>query len=133
MNRFEVMELEMPMKLYASPADASFGQVTGGTTEEAAREKNVSLMAWNLLGKRWIFLILTELLARPQSFQELLNHIEGISEKVLAERLKELECEGMLRREKACGGHVRVMYCLTAKGEALEPVIRALWVWSQCY
>ena len=94
-------------------------------------EKSVSLMAWNLLGKRWTFLILTTLLARPQSFQELADHIEGISDKVLAERLKELECEGMLRREKACGRHFRLTYCLTAKGEALEPVIKALRVWSQ--
>ena len=95
-------------------------------------EKNASLWAWNLLGKRWIFLILTELLVCSQSFQELVNHLEGISEKVLAERLKELEGEGVLRREKARGRHVRVMYHLTAKGEALGPMIRALYVWSQC-
>jgi DNA-binding HxlR family transcriptional regulator len=126
------MEMEMPMKLYASPSDASFDQIPGGTVEEAVRdEKSVSLVAWNLLGKRWTFLILTALLARPQSFQELADYIEGISDKVLAERLKELECEGVLRREKACGRYLRLTYYLTAKGEALEPVIRALRVWSQ--
>jgi DNA-binding HxlR family transcriptional regulator len=103
----------------------------GGTAEEDGR--SVCLWAWNLLGKRWTFLILAELLARPQSFQELIEHIEGISEKVLAERLKELECEGVLRREKVCGRHLRMMYRLTAKGEALEPVIGALWVWSECF
>lgn len=120
------------MKLYEIPSDASFSQSTGGTAEEAVRgEKSVSLSAWSLLGKRWTFLILTELLTHPQSFQELVNHIEGISDKILVERLKELECEGVLRREKACGRHLRVMYHLTAKGEALEPAIRALRVWSQ--
>jgi DNA-binding HxlR family transcriptional regulator len=35
--------------------------------------------------------------------------------------------------ENACGRHFRVMYHLTAKGEALEPVIRALWIWSQTF
>ena len=118
------------MKLYESPLDASFDQFTRGTREEAARDKKSAfLSAWNLLGKRWTFLIITELLAHSQSFQELFNHIDGISEKVLAERLKELECEGVLRRENASGRHFRVMYHLTAKGEALEPVIRALWTW----
>src|SRR6266567_1815781 len=126
------MEMEMPTKRYVSPSDAAFDQLTRGTREEALRdEKSASLCAWNLLGKRWTFLILTALLARSQSFQELINRLEGISEKVLAERLKELEREGVLRREKARGRYIRVTYHLTAKGEALEPVIRALCVWSQ--
>ena len=121
------------MKQYVSPSDAAFDQLTRGTREEALRdEKSASLCAWDLLGKRWTFLILTTLLVHPQSFQELVNQIEGISEKVLAERLKELECEGVLRRENARGRHVRVLYRLTAKGEALEPVIRAIYLWSQC-
>lgn len=121
----------MSMKLYAFTEDASFEQCAGGTEEEDRR--SVCLWAWNLLGKRWTFLILAELLVRPRSFQELVDHIEGISEKVLAERLKELECEGMLRREKVCGRHFRMMYRLTAKGEALEPAIGALRVWSESF
>ena len=122
---------EYPMKLYEPSFDASFDQFTRGTREAAARaKKSAFLLAWHLLGKRWTFQIITEVLACSQSFQELFNQIDGISEKVLAERLKELEREGVLRRENAGGRHFRVMYHLTAKGEALEPVIRALWTWS---
>src|SRR5438067_472833 len=55
--------------------------------------------AWNLLGKRWTFLIITRLLKTSLSFQELFEHTRGISESVLAARLKELEREGVIQRE----------------------------------
>jgi DNA-binding HxlR family transcriptional regulator len=130
---FEVMEMERPMKRNASLSDAACDQRTRGTREEALREeKSASLSAWNVLGKRRTFQILRALLIHPQSFQELFNQIEGMGTKALAQRLKELEGEGVLRRESARGRHVRVVYCLTAKGEALEPVIRAICLWSQC-
>jgi DNA-binding HxlR family transcriptional regulator len=127
------MEMEIPMKRYASLSGAAFGPFTRGTREEALRdEKSASLWAWNLLGKRRTFLILRALLIHPQSFQELFNQIEGMGTKAPAKRLKDLEGEGVLRRENARRRDVRVVYRLTAKGEALEPVIRAICLWSQC-
>ncbi len=94
-------------------------------------EHNVSFFAWNLLGKRWTFLIIERLLVRPHSFHELFKYIKGISESVLTERLKELEREEVVRRQVHQGRPIRVTYYLTAKGEALEPVIRSIHVWSQ--
>ncbi|SRR5579884_799924 len=101
-------------------------------TQEALNgEKKASFFAWNLLGKRWTFLLIAELLARPQSFQELFKHVQGISESVLSERLKELEREGVVQRQVHERRPLRVTYRLTAKGEALEPVIRAINTWSR--
>lgn len=102
-----------------------------GEIEISNGEKSASFMAWNLLGKRWTFLLIAELLTRPQSFQELFQHVQGISESVLSERLKELEREGVVQRQVHERRPLRVTYRLTAKGEALEPVIRAIGIWSQ--
>jgi DNA-binding HxlR family transcriptional regulator len=98
----------------------------------AKSEKCAYSFTWNLLGKRWTFLIITKLLVHSQSFHELFNHIQGISETVLSQRLKELEQGGVLQRQVHPEYPIRVTYHLTAKGEALESVIRAIDTWSQC-
>lgn len=105
---------------------------SGIITKEAERNGIHSCSsAWNLLGKRWTFLIIAQLLARSQSFQELYTHTQGISETILSERLKELEREGVLRRQVHVRRPLRVTYHLTEKGNALAPVIRAIASWSQ--
>jgi DNA-binding HxlR family transcriptional regulator len=94
-------------------------------------ENNVSVFAWSLLGKRWTLQIIVQLLECPQSFLELGKHIHSISESVLSDRLKELERAEVLERQAPNGRPVRVTYHLTAKGRALEPVIKAIGAWSQ--
>src|SRR5258705_13951015 len=54
--------------------------------------------AVELLGKRWTALILRVLLAGPQRFSEIADQIEGVSDRMLSERLKEFECEGVIER-----------------------------------
>ncbi|SRR6266700_7093311 len=125
--------MEMNIVLHECQPDKSSDQFKRASTQEPVRgENNASFSAWSLLGKRWTLLIIAQLLASPQSFQELIKNTQGISESVLAERLKELEREGVVRRQAHNGrSSLRVTYYLTAKGEALEPVIRAIHVWSQ--
>lgn len=94
-------------------------------------ENNASVFAWSLLGKRWTLQIIVQLLGCPQSFLELGKHIHGISESVLSDRLKELERAEVLQRQVQNGRPVRIIYHLTAKGRALEPVIKAIGAWSQ--
>jgi DNA-binding HxlR family transcriptional regulator len=126
------MNINMNIVLCEQLSDESSDQFRGRTTRETINdEKSASFFAWNLLGKRWTFLLVAELLAGPQSFQELFKHIQGISESVLSERLKELEREGVVQRQVHERRPLRVTYRLTAKGEALEPVIRAIGIWSQ--
>ncbi len=55
------------------------------------------------------------------------------SDRLLSERLKELEAEGIVRRRVLDGSPVRVEYSLTSKGYALEPSVRALQSWAQSW
>jgi len=86
--------------------------------------------AVQLLGKRWTGLLLYALLEGPQRFCELTNTVEGLSDRVLSDRLRELELEGVVQRVVYPQIPVRVEYQLTAKGRALEPVVLAIRQWA---
>ncbi len=87
--------------------------------------------AVELIGRRWSGAIIM-LLVQWQSarYNELLTAIPGISDRLLSERLRELEAEGILEREVDPGPPVRVTYRLTEAGRALEPAIVALAGWA---
>ncbi len=76
-----------------------------------------------LLGRRWTGVILRELMAGPQRFCEVRSSIPGLSDRLLAERLDELEREGLVSRE-AKRDHLA--YALTDRGQSLGPVIEAI-------
>lgn len=82
-----------------------------------------------LLGKRWTGLVLSALLSGPRRFSEIEAALP-ISGRLLSERLKELEAEGIVLREVFPEVPVRVEYSLTAKGQAMEPVIAAVNHWA---
>jgi DNA-binding HxlR family transcriptional regulator len=86
--------------------------------------------AIELIGKRWTGAVIRALLAGPARFNHLLIGIPGISDRVLTERLRELEMEGMAERLVDPGPPVRVSYRLTARGRALSPVIAAVDAWA---
>jgi DNA-binding HxlR family transcriptional regulator len=67
----------------------------------------------------------------PRGFNELLSTIPGLSDRLLTERLRELEREKVVRREVLSGPPVRVQYSLTERGAALEPAIRAIASWAE--
>src|SRR5712692_4582105 len=84
-----------------------------------------------LLGKRWTGLLLDALMDGPRRFCELTATVEGLSDRVLSDRLRELEMEGIVKRIVYPQIPVRVEYKLTEKGRALEPVVNAIQEWSQ--
>ncbi len=86
--------------------------------------------AIELLGKRWTGLILKVLLEGPLRFNEIAERLEVVSDRMLAERLRELETEGVIERRVYPEMPVRVEYRLTEKGQALAPVIEAIERWS---
>ncbi len=86
--------------------------------------------AMDLLGKRWTTLILYQLLEGPQRFNEIESSLP-ISGRLLSERLKELEKEGIVEREVFSEVPIRVEYSLTEKGRALEGAIREVENWSK--
>ncbi len=87
--------------------------------------------AIQLLGKRWTGLILDTLLQGPRRFCEMTAAVEGLSDRVLSDRLRELEAEGIIERVVYPQIPVRVEYRLTDKGQALQPVVQAIHVWAE--
>ena len=86
--------------------------------------------AMELLGKRWTGLIIKLLMERPLRFNELAERLEVVSDRMLSERLKELESEGVIERRVFAETPVRVAYSLTEKGRAVAPVIESVEAWS---
>lgn len=86
--------------------------------------------AMGLLSQRWTGLIVYQLLSGPQRFCSIESSI-GVSGRVLSERLKDLENEGIVNREVFPETPVRIEYSLTDKGISLEPLMREMEKWSQ--
>jgi DNA-binding HxlR family transcriptional regulator len=89
-------------------------------------------LAVELIGRRWTGAIVAVLLAdSPQRFSELRASVPGLSDRVLSQRMRELESEELVERTVHPGPPLRVEYSLTPKGIDLEPVVRALESWGQ--
>ncbi len=86
--------------------------------------------AVGLLSKRWTSLIVKVLLDGPARFNELAEKLQVVGDRVLAERLKELEAEGIITRHVFPSTPVRVEYRLTDKGLDLAPVVESIEDWS---
>ena len=89
--------------------------------------------AVQLLGKRWTGLILDTLMHGPQRFCEMTSAVEGLSDRVLSDRLRELEAEGIIERVVYPQIPVRVEYRLTEKGSAFQPVVDAIHTWAEAW
>lgn len=86
--------------------------------------------AMQLLGKRWMGLIISQLLVGPQRFGEMESSLP-ISGKLLSERLKELEKWGVVTRNVYPEIPVRIEYELTERGRDMEPIIKAIQYWAE--
>jgi len=86
--------------------------------------------ASKILSKRWVGLIIHQLLESPKRFNELESEL-NITGKVLSEKLKQLEMLNLIKRDVYPTTPVKVEYSLTKKGEGLDPVIKAIETWSQ--
>ncbi len=104
---------------------------------QAAEDQHLSAFcpryhhAAELIGRRWTGAILRVLISGPHRFNELLATIPGLSDRLLSERLRELEAEGLVIRHVLAGPPVRVEYSLTERGYDLEQVIRTIAAWAE--
>jgi DNA-binding HxlR family transcriptional regulator len=89
--------------------------------------------AVELIGRRWTGAILRALLSDIRRFSDLTEAIPGLSDRMLSERLKELEAEGIVARLVHAERPVRVEYLLTQKGQALGDVIEAVSSWAETW
>jgi DNA-binding HxlR family transcriptional regulator len=106
-----------------------------GPTPDGQRSPCCSLYhhAVELIGRRWTGAILLVLMDGPLRFSEIRQLVPDVSDRLLSERLKELEGESILVRHVYDETPVRVEYELTPKGQALEPALTALKSWSHVY
>ena len=87
--------------------------------------------AMDVIGGKWKVLILWALAQRPCRFGELRRELPGITEKVLAAHLRELEADGVIRRIVYQEVPPRVEYELSEYGESLRGILDALCSWGE--
>ncbi len=83
-----------------------------------------------LIGRRWSGAIIRSLLSGSVRFGEVLNRVPGLSDRLLSERLRELEGAGIVTRSVFPEVPVRIEYHLTDKGRELEQIVAAIDSWA---
>ena len=97
------------------------------------RENCPILRATNAMGDKWSILILREVfLEGPRRFQDL-QDVLGLSPNTLSGRLKKLESAGIIARRQYSTNPPRAEYHLTEAGQALSPVMGALYKWGETH
>src|SRR2546422_11350908 len=84
----------------------------------------------DIIGDRWTLLIIRDLFLGRSRFNEFRQSTPRISPKLLSERLKRLEEQGLIERAVVAGYPPRAEYRLTAKGRSLFPVLFAMGSWG---
>jgi DNA-binding HxlR family transcriptional regulator len=87
--------------------------------------------AAEILGRRWVPELVRVLIDGPARYGRLRSAIPGISDRLLSERLKSLEADGLVVRTVVPSAPVRVEYALTDKGADLAGAIEALAAWAE--
>ncbi len=86
-----------------------------------------------LIGKRWTGAIVRAMLGGAARFSDIAAAVPGLSDRLLSERLRELEAAGVIARTVIPAIPVRVEYALTESGRALDPVIDAVAHWAETW
>jgi len=89
--------------------------------------------AVEVIGRRWTGAILSAMLNGATRFTDIVHSVPGLSDRLLSERLKELECEGIVERRVHPETPVRIEYMMTDKGRALSSVTNAIADWAEAW
>jgi DNA-binding HxlR family transcriptional regulator len=100
------------------------GEVRGGSCCPFYHE------AVELVGRRWTGAILRVLMDGPLRFSEIAQAVPELSDRLLSERMKELEARGIVERTVIPGPPLRVEYSLSKMGAELEPALSELQRWA---
>ena len=87
--------------------------------------------AVELVGRRWTGAILRVLMDGPLRFSEVAQAVPELSDRLLSERMKELESRGMVKRTVIAGPPLRVQYELSTMGRELEPALVEIQSWAR--
>ena len=86
-----------------------------------------------IIGNKWKLLIMRNLLSRSWRFNELRKSLDGVSQKVLTDSLRQLESDGIILRTVYPEVPPRVEYSLTELGESMRPILSAMENWGRSY
>ncbi len=86
-----------------------------------------------LIGNKWKILIIRDLLTGTKRFGELRKSLNGISQKVLTNNLRDMEKSNLIHREVFAEVPPRVEYSLTDTGWSLEPILNSMVLWGNNY
>jgi DNA-binding HxlR family transcriptional regulator len=89
--------------------------------------------AAELVGRRWTAAVIRVTLDGPARFTEIRRSVPGLSARLLTERLRELEAEGLVERRAVPDAPGLAEYALTARGRALVDVVQALEAWVDAW
>lgn len=92
-----------------------------------------SRQLFDLIGNKWVGLIVSALADGPRRHGELRTRIAGVSQKMLTQSLRELERDGLVTRTVTPSVPVRVDYGLTSLGQDLHSVIQPLKQWAETH
>jgi DNA-binding HxlR family transcriptional regulator len=92
------------------------------------------ILAHKVLSGKWRLTILYSLCSgEPQRFGEIKKNMLGLTQHVLTTALRDLEKEGLIRRKVFPEVPSRVEYSVTDKGQALRPILAAMYIWGSKY
>lgn len=86
-----------------------------------------------LIGDKWKVLIIRDLLTGTKRFGELKKSLNGITQKVLTNNLRQMEASGLVNRKVYAEVPPRVEYSLTETGWSLKPILDSIVVWGNSY
>ena len=87
--------------------------------------------ALDLVGDKWSLVVVRDMMLGKRKYLEFLDSPEGIPTNILADRLKSLEGQGIVRRRRYQAKPVRHEYILTRKGAGLLPVLQQFVIWAR--
>jgi DNA-binding HxlR family transcriptional regulator len=87
--------------------------------------------AVELIGKRWNGAIVRSMLSGSVRFSDFLSQIPGLSDRLLSERLRELEAAGVVKRIVHPEVPVRIEYLLTERGRELQDIVLRISDWAE--
>ncbi len=111
----------MPARTHGEPSPIATGPAVCPKYHQAVE----------LIGKRWTGAIVGSLFVGPLRFSEISAAVPELSDRLLSQRMKELEARGIVARTVHSGPPVRVEYGLTPMGRELEPALAELKTWAQ--
>lgn len=107
------------------------GRAAVETSSDTANETCGMTVAIDVVGGKWKMHLMWVLAEGPQRFGQIRRKLDGVSEKVLAENLRQLEASGVVHRELYAEVPPRVEYSLTPMGVELNDALAPLEVWGE--